>query len=316
MKALTLWQPWASLVALGEKRIETRSWSTPFNATQTARAAIATATSDAHRWQTTATAERRTLEAEQARAQATATAQAFDLQTKQDQQTRDALIPLLVLVAALIIIAFAAAVIWFMFYSTAALVQIVSATAARQLVIETRAGTVMLTRTKRGTYTPSLVTTDGYAALPAGETDDAFEASQAHAVENESVDMLKVTTSRGATFIARDDPQEQQRETNRKLTMRLLRESIKYCHTNGIDPRTTNQIPSFRELGWSSESWVRAVAILKAARLATTQQGRGGGTYCADAYPTLTQLYAAIGERRAPLAEHQAPSPIAGEVAA
>lgn len=28
MKALSLWQPWATLVALGEKRIETRSWST------------------------------------------------------------------------------------------------------------------------------------------------------------------------------------------------------------------------------------------------------------------------------------------------
>lgn len=28
MKALTLWQPWASLVALGVKTIETRSWST------------------------------------------------------------------------------------------------------------------------------------------------------------------------------------------------------------------------------------------------------------------------------------------------
>ena len=28
MKALTLWQPWASLVTLGAKRIETRSWST------------------------------------------------------------------------------------------------------------------------------------------------------------------------------------------------------------------------------------------------------------------------------------------------
>lgn len=28
MKALSLWQPWASLVALGEKRIETRLWST------------------------------------------------------------------------------------------------------------------------------------------------------------------------------------------------------------------------------------------------------------------------------------------------
>lgn len=27
-KALTLWQPWATLVALGHKRIETRSWAT------------------------------------------------------------------------------------------------------------------------------------------------------------------------------------------------------------------------------------------------------------------------------------------------
>lgn len=30
MKALTLWQPWASLVAIGAKRIETRSWSTTY----------------------------------------------------------------------------------------------------------------------------------------------------------------------------------------------------------------------------------------------------------------------------------------------
>ena len=28
MKALTLWQPWASLFVLGEKRFETRSWQT------------------------------------------------------------------------------------------------------------------------------------------------------------------------------------------------------------------------------------------------------------------------------------------------
>ena len=28
MKALTLWQPWATLMALGEKKIETRCWST------------------------------------------------------------------------------------------------------------------------------------------------------------------------------------------------------------------------------------------------------------------------------------------------
>jgi activating signal cointegrator 1 len=30
MKALTLWQPWATLVAMDEKRIETRSWSTQY----------------------------------------------------------------------------------------------------------------------------------------------------------------------------------------------------------------------------------------------------------------------------------------------
>jgi activating signal cointegrator 1 len=30
MKAITLTNPWATLVAIGEKRIETRSWSTPY----------------------------------------------------------------------------------------------------------------------------------------------------------------------------------------------------------------------------------------------------------------------------------------------
>ncbi len=30
MKALTLWQPWASLIAIGAKSIETRSWATPY----------------------------------------------------------------------------------------------------------------------------------------------------------------------------------------------------------------------------------------------------------------------------------------------
>jgi hypothetical protein len=30
MKVLSLWQPWATLMAIGAKKIETRSWSTPF----------------------------------------------------------------------------------------------------------------------------------------------------------------------------------------------------------------------------------------------------------------------------------------------
>jgi hypothetical protein len=31
MKAITLWQPWATLIAIGAKRIETRSWSTTYH---------------------------------------------------------------------------------------------------------------------------------------------------------------------------------------------------------------------------------------------------------------------------------------------
>lgn len=30
MKAITLWQPWASLIAIGAKQYETRSWSTTY----------------------------------------------------------------------------------------------------------------------------------------------------------------------------------------------------------------------------------------------------------------------------------------------
>lgn len=30
MKAISLWQPWASLIAVGAKQYETRSWGTPY----------------------------------------------------------------------------------------------------------------------------------------------------------------------------------------------------------------------------------------------------------------------------------------------
>lgn len=40
VKALTLWQPWASLVALGVKTIETRSWSTKYRGPLAIHAAV------------------------------------------------------------------------------------------------------------------------------------------------------------------------------------------------------------------------------------------------------------------------------------
>ncbi len=40
MKAITLWQPWASLIAIGAKKIETRSWATKYRGPLAIHAAI------------------------------------------------------------------------------------------------------------------------------------------------------------------------------------------------------------------------------------------------------------------------------------
>lgn len=290
------------------------------SATKSARAADAAATSDAHTWQTTATAERRTIEAEQAHAQATATAQTIALQIQQAQADAEqaaewnALAQSGLRFAAMVLgTAFLFASLILVVRGAFILSQMFASRAARALIIETRAGTVMLTPTARGTYLPSLVTAGEYAALPEGDT---FEDTQAPRIEAEAVDMLKVTNAKGETFIAKEDPQEVECEHRRNLVLRLLRAAIDYCNTQRVDPRTTNQIPSYRDLKWSSESWVRAVALLKEAGLVTTQTGRGGGTFCAEKFPTLTQLYAAIGERRARPEVNQSPSPTLESVAA
>lgn len=40
MRAISLWQPWASAIALGHKRIETRGWSTPYRGPLAIHAAL------------------------------------------------------------------------------------------------------------------------------------------------------------------------------------------------------------------------------------------------------------------------------------
>lgn len=47
MKAITLWQPYATLIALGAKQYETRSWSTPYRGKLAIHAA---AKNDAEVW--------------------------------------------------------------------------------------------------------------------------------------------------------------------------------------------------------------------------------------------------------------------------
>lgn len=50
MKALTLWQPWASMVALGYKTFETRSWSTEYRGQLAIHAAQKTPKEELLKW--------------------------------------------------------------------------------------------------------------------------------------------------------------------------------------------------------------------------------------------------------------------------
>ncbi len=78
-------------------------------------------------------------------------------------------------------------------------------------------------------------------------------------------------------------------DPHKRLALRLLRESIQ-----AVGARS-NRIPGWRELGWSAEMWTQAVRLL--GRYVETQPGKG--TYLVGEYPTLQELYFAVGERRA-----------------
>jgi hypothetical protein len=61
VKALTLWQPWASLVALGVKSIETRSWSTSYRGPLAVHAAKRKPEQDLRLWMPLHSAMKRQL---------------------------------------------------------------------------------------------------------------------------------------------------------------------------------------------------------------------------------------------------------------
>lgn len=204
------------------------------------------------------------------------------------RELRDAMSFILIALFVLFIIGAVLIALFFLFQWQAATV---TTAVMRQSLFETRSGTVLIVM-RNGVPVPQLL--KPVDLLEPG--DEGFDNSQAAIVQTEAPDILKLTNRTGTTFIAKDDPEAEAMEMRRKLALRLLRESMRHYANQNIDPRQTNRIPSWRDLGWSPDTWSRAAEALKPN--ITTKVGRGGGTFCGAQFPTLMDLYAAVGERR------------------
>ena len=124
-----------------------------------------------------------------------------------------------------------------------------------------------------------------------------------------SDDLYRVRTVNGADYQSKETPEENARAVRKMLALRLLRDAMQYYARRNETARN-GRIPSFRELEWSSESWVRAVDSLKPYVL--TKSGRGGGTFCAPEYPNIVLLYDAVGQGK--VVPHASETPNAAQV--
>lgn len=269
-----------------------------YNATRTARASDATATSDAHRWQTTATAERRTIEAQMQIAQATATAQVLIAQVEQTkadaEQTAqwNALAHSIARLAAVVLAsAFLLGAAIVLVRGAFALVRYFDSRTARQWFLETRAGTIQIIKTERGTYAAALV--NGSPNLLDAPEEDYFDMPSEVPPARE----IPVRTISGSTFTMTDAAPGE--ETGRRLALRLLRESMTQYKQRGFKPEEITRIMTWRDLDWSADTWARAIDLLRPYLI--VKQGRGGDAFCGPHYPNLLALYGAIGERRVAL---------------
>ncbi len=153
-------------------------------------------------------------------------------------------------------------------------------------LIESRAGTVSFVGDPVAGYAPRLL-------APGPMATNGLDFDRSELATAQQVETVKVTSAQGTVYIAKDAPvSDDAAEAGRKLTMKLLRDGI------ALVGGQSNRLPGCRDMGWPSESWTKAVALLKPDYL-TTKTGRAGGTFCATTqYHSLALLYAAIGERR------------------
>jgi len=97
----------------------------------------------------------------------------------------------------------------------------------------------------------------------------------------------------------RADWRRKPEDPQRRLALRLLRESIRKVGGEA------GYIPGWRELEWPAETWSRAVALLRP--YVNAVPGRGGGTFLVGEYRTLAELYNALGAGRITLTPSPAP---------
>lgn len=116
------------------------------------------------------------------------------------------------------------------------------------------------------------------------------------APRDEHTNLIRVNNPlAGDQYISRSTPEEDAAKIRKSLALRLLRDAMQYYAQRNTSTRVA-KIPSWRELEWSSETWVRAVDSLKPYVL--TKSGRGGGTFCGPEYPNLVALYDAVGNNK------------------
>lgn len=151
----------------------------------------------------------------------------------------------------------------------------------RQLLVESRAGTLLLQ--PHGTQMEVVVVT------PAGQLQPPKVAEEGDEFTSELSRIPYYVGGELKGYLVKNPADAPER----RLALRLLRQAMQQA-----GPRS-NRLPGWRELGWSADTWSKAVNLLRP--YLESQSGRGGGTYLVGEYPTLQELYLAVGERRAML---------------
>lgn len=217
-------------------------------------------------------ATRQALAAAEQSYQLTATAQAMAREAEREEQAqqREGVLHLLAMVILLMTLLALGGVVVLLVWKAGN--EWIAWQSRRRQLVESRAGTLLLVAENVPPVRVQVIQPALPARLPVVEDEDTETEPIPYSVDGNLVGFI-----------------QRQADPNKRLVLRLLRESIQLVGAR------SSRIPGWRELNWSAEQWSQAVRLLW--RYVETQPGRG--TYLTGEYPTLQDLYFAVGERRA-----------------